>query len=76
MPLPLGASAFCKGGSIDTPGFHALCLPGGLLFDDRWVFFSMTLNWENPAESDPATALAFAGAVGAALTAVKEALER
>ena len=32
MPLPLGVSAFVKGGSIDVPGFHALCVPGGNAF--------------------------------------------
>jgi hypothetical protein len=24
VPLPLGGTAFCKGGSIDVPGCHAL----------------------------------------------------
>jgi Alpha amylase, catalytic domain len=38
IPVPLGVSAFMKGGSIDVPGFHAVCTPGGLFFDDRWVF--------------------------------------
>jgi len=28
VPLPLGVSAFMKGGSIDVPRFHALCVPG------------------------------------------------
>jgi hypothetical protein len=28
LPLPLGGSAFCKGGSIDVVKFHALCAPG------------------------------------------------
>jgi beta-lactamase class A len=74
VPLPLGASAFCKGGSIDVPGFHALSVPGGLLFDDRWVFFSATLNWQNPAVADPATVIAFASALSAALSQVKDAL--
>ena len=30
LPLPLGVSAFVKGGSIDVPGFHAVCAPGGM----------------------------------------------
>jgi hypothetical protein len=45
MPLPLGVSAFLKGGSIDVPGFHALCVPRGMFFDDRWVYFCLTINW-------------------------------
>src|ERR1700760_2144404 len=55
LPVPLGASAFVKGGSIDTPGFHAVCLPGGMLFENRWVFFSIALNWDSPAATDPDT---------------------
>ena len=38
VPLPLGVSAFAKGGSIDVPGFHAVCVAGGMFFDDRWVY--------------------------------------
>ena len=44
VPLPLGVSAFVKGGSIDVPGFHALCVPGGMLALDRWVYFCFTIN--------------------------------
>jgi hypothetical protein len=58
-----GVSAFMKGGSIDAPGFHAVCTPGGLFFDNRWVFFSFTINWPAPAETDPKTVEAFAAAV-------------
>ncbi|MFZ1137313.1 MAG: serine hydrolase [Candidatus Korobacteraceae bacterium] len=74
MPLPLGVSAFLKGGSIDVPGFHALCVPGGMFFDDRWVYFCLTINWTAAAESDPATVQAFAAASSRALALVKEAL--
>lgn len=74
VPLPLGVSAFVKGGSIDVTGHHALCVPGGMLFDDRWVYFCLTLNWPAPAESDPATVQAFAAACSTALTRVKVAL--
>jgi beta-lactamase class A len=74
LPLPLGVSAFVKGGSIDTPGFHAVCVPGGMLFENRWVFFSMAINWESPAETDPATVQAFLTAGSRALQLVKNAL--
>ena len=74
LPLPLGVSAFVKGGSIDVPGFHAVCAPGGMLFDDRWVYFFLAINWYAKAESDVETAKAFAAAGGRALTMVKEKL--
>jgi beta-lactamase class A len=45
-----------------------------MLFDDRWVYFCLTLNWPAPTESDPATVQAFAAACSTALTRVKVAL--
>lgn len=74
LPLPLGVSAFVKGGSIDVPGFHAVCVPGGMLFDDRWVYFCLTINWYAKAETDGETVKGFAAAGSRALTMVKEAL--
>ena len=74
MPMPLGVSAFTKGGSIDVPGFHALCVPGGMFFDGRWVYFCLTINWTAAAETDPATVQAFAGAASQALQLVKDTL--
>jgi beta-lactamase class A len=76
IPVPLGVSAFVKGGSIDIPGSHAVCVPGGLFFDDRWVFFCFTINWPAPGETDPATFAAFATAVRQALSIVVDALAR
>ena len=70
----LGVSAFLKGGSIDVPGFHGLCLPGGMFFDDRWVYFCLTINWTAAAETDPATVQAYAAAASHALQLVKDAL--
>ncbi len=72
--LPLGVSAFVKGGSIDVPGFHALCVPGGMFFDDRWVYFCITVNWDAPAETDPNTVKAVAAAASRALALVKAVL--
>lgn len=74
VPLPLGVSAFVKGGSIDVPGFHALCVPGGMLVADRWVYFCFTINWHASAETDPATVVAFAAATSRALRIVKQKL--
>ena len=33
VPVPLGVSAFVKGGSIHVEGFHAVCVPGAMLFE-------------------------------------------
>jgi beta-lactamase class A len=74
VPLPLGVSAFVKGGSIDVPGFHTVCVPGGMFFDGRWVYFCLTLNWYAAAETDPNTVTAFLAAASEALELVKEAL--
>jgi beta-lactamase class A len=74
LPTPLGASAFAKGGSVDVPGFHAVCGAGGMTFDDTWVYFCFTINWEAAAEQDPATVAAWAAASSRALQLVKDAL--
>jgi beta-lactamase class A len=74
VPLPLGVSAFCKGGSIDVAGFHAVCAPGAMLFDERWVYFCVAINWYAKAVTDPATVSEFAAAASQALTVVKETL--
>ena len=74
VPLPLGVSAFAKGGSIDVPGFHAVCVAGGMFFDNRWVYFCLTINWYAPAETDTNTVSAFLAAASRALTLVKDAL--
>jgi len=72
LPLPLGGTAFCKGGSIDVAGFHALCAPGGMLFGDRWVYFALIHNWYSKEETDPKTVMEFAKAGSQAMTMVKE----
>ena len=74
VPLPLGLSAFAKGGSIDVPGFHAVCVAGGMFFDNRWVYFCLIINWYAPAETDTDTVSAFLAAASRALTLVKDAL--
>ncbi len=75
VPLPLGVTAFVKGGSIDVPGFHAVCVPGGMFFDDRWVYFCITINWYSNALTDPATLSAFVAATRKTLDLVKAVLQ-
>jgi beta-lactamase class A len=72
--IPLGASAFLKGGSIDAGGSHALSVAGGMYFPHRWVYFATIINWEKPGDSDPETANAFGAATKKAFTLVAEAL--
>jgi beta-lactamase class A len=74
VPFPLGASVYCKSGSIDNPGFHCLCVPGGMFFNNRWVYFAFILNWDAEADADPATVTAFLSATSEALTRVFNAL--
>jgi beta-lactamase class A len=74
LPLPLGCSAFCKGGSIDVAGFHAVAAPGAMFFDNRWLYFFVAINWYSKAVTDPATFSAFAGAASKALSMAKEAV--
>jgi beta-lactamase class A len=45
-----------------------------MLFDDRWVYFSLTINWYAKAESDTKTVMEFAAAASRALSMVKETL--
>ena len=77
LPVPLGVSAFAKGGEIvETPGFHALSAAGGMFFDDMWVYFCFTINWTAQEQSDPTTAAAWVAASSRALQLVKGALAR
>ena len=72
--VPLGATGFGKGGSIDYPGDHALGYAGGMFFSNRWVFTAFTINWGDPEENDPATVTAWTNAVKGALQLVFDAL--
>jgi beta-lactamase class A len=74
LVVPLGATGFGKGGNVDTPGYHAYSFAGGMFFSNRWVFFSYTINWTNPAEHDPATVKKWQAAVVGATKLVFDAL--
>ena len=56
------------------PGFHALCVPGALFFDDVWVYFAFILNWTAADVSDPVTCAGFLDATAKALQLVKDSL--
>jgi len=43
--MPLGVSAFGKGGSIDFAESHVLTFAGGMYVPGRWVYFALLLNW-------------------------------
>ena len=45
-----------------------------MTFDDTWVYFCFTINWNAAAETDPATVGAWAAAASHALQLVKDAL--
>ena len=57
--VPIGVSAFMKGGSIDASPSHALCLAGGMFFSGRWAYITTMINWEKPGDSDPETVAVF-----------------
>jgi beta-lactamase class A len=61
--VPLGVSAFMKGGSIDANPSHALCLAGGMFFAGRWAYVATMINWEKSADADPETVAAFIATV-------------
>jgi beta-lactamase class A len=72
--IPLGATAFLKGGAIDVNPFHALCLAGGMYLSERWVYFATILNWYYSGDSDLVTAGAFIDAIARAFKLVKRAI--
>ena len=43
--MPLGVSAFGKGGSFALNQEYALSFAGGMYVPDRWVYFSLIINW-------------------------------
>jgi beta-lactamase class A len=45
MAMPLGVSAFLKGGSLDFGGTGVLSVAGGMYVPDRWVYYSLIINW-------------------------------
>lgn len=74
VPFPLGASVFGKAGYYDSAGEHAYCISGGMYFPDRWVYFAMILNWDDPKLDDSETVAAFYRSIRNAVQLVQDAL--
>ena len=74
IAFPLGASVFAKGGSIDVPGFHTLCIPCAMCFSDRWVYVAFIINWYAAEEKDHGTVDRYLGGVRASLLDIFETL--
>jgi len=63
VPFPLGLSVLGKAGYADIPDAHARSIAGAVYFPDRWVYFSMVLNWDAEQVDDPETVKAFYAAI-------------
>jgi len=63
VPFPLGLSVFGKAGYADIPGAHARSIAGAVYFPNRWIHFSMILNWDAKEAEDPETVNAFYSAI-------------
>ena len=76
VPFPLGVNAFGKAGYADVAGAHARSIAGGVYFPDRWVYFSIVLNWDAPEADDPKTVRALFGAIRNSIELVQQRLNR
>jgi len=74
VPFPLGLSVFGKAGYADIPGAHARSIAGAVYFPDRWVYFSMVLNWDAAQADDPETVKAFYRAIHKSIALLQERL--
>jgi beta-lactamase class A len=74
VPFPLGLSVFGKAGYTDIPGSHARSIAGGVYFPNRWVYFSMVLNWDAEEADDGETVKAFYGAIHKAIVLLQHRL--
>ena len=74
VPFPLGMSVFGKAGYADIEGAHARSIAGGVYFPNRWVYFSMILNWNAPAGKDDQTVNKFYGAIQQSMALLQEQL--
>jgi beta-lactamase class A len=74
VPFPLGMSVFGKAGYADIPDEHARSIAGAVYFPDRWVYFSMVLNWDAEQAEDPITAKAFYAAIRKSIVLLQQRL--
>src|SRR6185312_13761038 len=72
--FPLGMSVFGKAGYADGPGTHTRSIAGGVYFPDRWVYFSMILNWDAAEGEDSKTVEKFYGAIRRSMALLQEKL--
>lgn len=72
--FPLGMSVFGKAGYADGPGTHARSIAGGVYFPDRWVYFSMILNWDAAEAVDPQTVEQLYRAIRRSMTLLRDKL--
>lgn len=75
LAVPLGISAFLKGGAIAFESDHALSVAGGMYFPKRWAYFSMIINWTD-AEANQAAQVQqqYIAAVNTIFTLVRDRL--
>jgi beta-lactamase class A len=74
VPFPLGLSVFGKAGYADVSGSHARSIAGAVYFPDRWIYFSMVLNWDAEQAEDPETVKEFYGAIRKSIALLQEVL--
>jgi beta-lactamase class A len=76
IPLvaPPATTFYMKGGSIDAASEHALCIAGGAFIPERWVYFSLIVNWKAGTVDAGPVLDQFANACKTIFTAVKEKL--
>lgn len=74
VPFPLGVSVLGKAGYADTAGAHARSIAGAVYFPDRWVYFSIVLNWDAAEAEDPETVEAFYGAIRKSIVLMQQQL--
>jgi beta-lactamase class A len=74
VPFPLGLSVLGKAGYADTAGAHARSIAGAVYFPNRWVYFSMVLNWDAADAEDPETVAAFYGAIRKSILLIRQQL--
>jgi beta-lactamase class A len=74
VPFPLGLSVFGKAGYADIPDQHARSIAGAVYFPNRWVYFSMVLNWDAEQAEDAETVKAFYRAIHKSVVLLQECL--
>jgi beta-lactamase class A len=72
--FPLGLSVLGKAGYADIAGSHARSIAGAVYFPDRWVYFSMVLNWDADEDKDPKTVAAFYRAIRSSIALLQKRL--